>query len=104
MSETVKIGDGSACPACNDTPPVDQCVQCRSCKSHFHAVCEAAGNDNRMGTNTMVKTFNSASTKPNFMFFCNACLTDYERSLVETQNEKIITLSTKVSSLEKKLT
>ena len=103
MSEAVKIGERSDCPTCKEIPQPEQVVQCRSCKSHFHVVCDAAGNDNRMGSNTMVKTFNSASTKPSFIYFSNACLTDYERNLVETQNEKITTLSTKVSSMEKKL-
>jgi hypothetical protein len=103
MSETVKIDDGSVCPSCNETPASEHVVQCRSCKCHFHAVCDAAGNENKQGSNTMVKTYNSASTKPNFMWFCNVCLTNYERSLVEAQDDKLSTLSTKVTNMEKKL-
>ena len=103
MSETVKIGVGSVCPSCNETPQAEQVVQCRSCKCHFHAVCDTGGNENKLGTNTMVKTFNAASTKSNFMFFCDSCLTEYERNLVVTQDAKITTLTTKVTSLEEKL-
>ena len=51
----------------------------------------------------MVKTFGAASTKNNFKFFCDICLTNYERSLVETQNEKITALTEKVVNMEAKL-
>jgi hypothetical protein len=99
----VKIGDGNVCPSCNETPVTEQVVQCRVCKCNFHAVCESAGNDCRQGSNTMVKTFNATSTKSNFMWFCDICLTNYERSIVETENDKLTALNTKVVSMEAKL-
>ena len=82
MAEIVKIGNGG-CASCKETPPVESVVECRGCKSKFHVVCDAAGNDNQQGSKTMVKTFNAASTKTNFMWFCNICLTNYEKAMVE---------------------
>ena len=103
MSETMKIDEGSVCSSCNNTPIAEQVVQCYLCKSHFHGVCDKAGNDLRVGSNTMVKTFLAASTKSNFKFFCDCCLTEFERKLVETQEQKITALTDKVGKMETKL-
>ena len=99
----MKIDESSECPSCKTTPIQEQVVQCFVCQNHYHAHCEAAGNDNKLGTQTMIKTFLAASTKLNFKFFCDVCLTEYERNLVETQDEKITTLTKKVGKLEGKL-
>ena len=102
MSLTVKL-DVGRCPGCDETPSNDQCVQCYICKSRFHAVCDIA-KDTQVGTKTMVKAFvSSASTKSNFKFFCDECLTVFERNLVETEDQKINALSAKVVSMENKL-
>ena len=102
MSITVKLDVGSICPGCDETPPNDQCVQCYVCKSRFHAVCEVA-NDTQVGTKTMVKTFVATSTKSNFKFFCDVCVTVFERNLVETEDQKINALFEKVVRMENKL-
>ena len=103
MSEIVKVDEGSVCASCNITPIAEQVVQCFVCKFHFHGYCEPAGNDLHLGSKTMVKTFLSASTKSNFKFFCDTCLTTYERNLVETENQKITALTEKVGKMETKL-
>ena len=103
MSEVIQIDDGSLCSACKTTPVAEQVVQCFVCKTNFHAVCDAGGNENQLGSKTMVKTFGSGSTKSNFKFFCDTCLTLYERNLVDTENQKITALTEKVGKLETKL-
>ena len=80
MAEAVKIENGSVCAACNTTPLQEQCVQCFVCESQFHAVCKSGGAENQYGSQTMVKTFGAASTKNNFKFFCDICLTNYDLS------------------------
>ena len=45
----------------------------------------------------------STSTKSNFKFLCDECLTKFERNLVETENDKLNTLVNHVSRLETKL-
>ena len=102
MSETVKIDEGSVCSSCNATPIVEEVVQCFICKSHYHTVCETAGKDLHLGIKTMVKTYLAASTKST-KFLCDNCLTEYERNLVETQNQKITALTEKVGKMETKL-
>ena len=103
MAEAVKISDASECLTCKTTPIQEQVVQCYVCKNHYHAYCDAAGNDNKLRSMTMIKTFLAASTKANFKFFCDICLTEYERNLVEIQNQKITALTEKVGKMETKL-
>lgn len=103
MSEMVKINDASECLACKTIPIPEQVVQCFVCKSHYHATCDSAAKEYHLGTKTMVKTFLAESTKSNFKLLCDVCLTEYERNLVETQNEKITALTEKVANMESKL-
>ena len=74
MSVTMKIGENSICCGCNTTPIQERCVQCFTCKVLFHAICQ--GTDAVLGSKTLVKTFLAASTKPNFKFFCDICVTE----------------------------
>ena len=103
MSAAIKIGPNSICTACTLTPPMNECTICYLCKETFHAVC-ASHEDGSIGSKTMVKTFVAASTKANFKFFCDECLTTFERKLAETSNDKLNSLVTHVSGLEKRLT
>ena len=103
MSDSVKVGENSVCPACENTPVQDQCVECFMCQCVFHAYCEGRSNDTNLGTKTMVKTFLAGSTKSNFKFFCDSCLTQMEVNMVETENQKINGLEKKVNSIEYKL-
>jgi hypothetical protein len=102
MSATVKIGDESVCPGCETTPIQEHIVQCYICKLHYHAVCEGA-NEVKLGSATMVKTFSANSTKSNFQFFCDVCLTQFEKNLVITEDQKITGLVKKVNTMENKL-
>ena len=100
MSVLFKVGDDSACPSCKMTPSQGECVQCFTCKSMFHTICEKTNNDTKLGTNTLVKLFLSASTKGNFKFFCDICLTNLERNMVESQTDKINSLESKFVNME----
>ena len=103
MAEAFKIDQNSVCPSCMKTPTQTECVQCFICKSAFHGICESTDNDTKLGTNTLIKTFLAPSTKNNFKFFCDKCMTEFERNLVETQAEKISNLEKNFLGLESKL-
>ena len=79
------------------------CVQCFYCKSIFRAICLNTDNDTKLGTNTMIKTFLAPSTKENFKFSCNKCLTHLGRGMMESQTEKVNTLEEKFNNMETKL-
>ena len=101
MSDSVKI-ENSVCPACENTPTHDQAVECYACKMVFHAFCEIKNTDN-FGTKTMVKTFLATSTKENFKFFCDPCLTNMEIDKAEAGTLQMKGLEKKVNNMEKKL-
>ena len=101
MAENVKIGKNSICSGCEATPVQEECIKCFICKSSFHALCP---NGVHLGTKTLVKAFGSASTKNNYKMFCDVCLTQFERNLVETKDQKVDGLVDKVNTIENKLT
>ena len=51
----------------------------------------------------MITTFLPASTKDNFKFFCDECLTMLENSLAESDTQKINSLEKKYIEMESKL-
>lgn len=103
MAENYKIDEHSQCPSCTKTVPQNECVQCILCKGLVHAVCESCENGEKIGTQTLIKCFQAPSTKRNFLFFCDVCLTNFERSLIETQEEKIANLQRNFLGMETKL-
>ena len=103
MAESVKINQHSKCQTCNLAPPPDQVVSCFICKDVFHGYCEGTTRDGNLATKSMVKAFCADSTKGNFKFFCDPCLTNFEKDLVETEKQKVACLEKKVESMETKL-
>ena len=88
MSVLFKVGDDSICPSCETSPSQGEFVQCFTCKPVFHAICKKTVSETKLGSNTLVKTFLSASTKSNFKFFCDICLTNLEKTMAETNGQK----------------
>ena len=103
MSNSVKIGDDSTCGGCNITPLQDQCVQCFTCNGVFHAICAITNTETHLGSKTMVKTFLAASTKSNFKFFCDECLTILEVNLAKTESQRINGLEKQINKMENQL-
>ena len=103
MADIFKIGDDSTCQSCTKIPTQGECVKCFSCKSVFHAICENTNNDNKVATKSMIATFLTPSTKDNFQFFCNTCLTKLENSMAESETERISTLEKNFYNMEAKL-
>ena len=103
MAENYKVNEHSQCPSCTKTPSQNESVQCIMCKGMIHAVCENCDNDHKLGSQTLIKCFLAPSTKRNFLFFCDVCLTNFERSLVETQEERIANLQRNFLGMETKL-
>ena len=103
MAETFKISIDSTCQSRENTPPEKECLQCFTCKSLVHALCDNLDKGRQLGTNTLIKQFHAVSTRSNFKFFCDKCLTNIEINLAGSQNQKINTLEKKVDSMENKL-
>ena len=103
MSEVFKVNDKSICQSCSNVPAQGESLQCFTCKVFFHLICENTVNENKLGNNTLVKQFQAQSTKENFKFFCNKCLTELEISMAKASTDKINTLEKKYETMETKL-
>ena len=66
------------CTACIKTAVDAEYLTCASCKSNFHAICAASNNEEKWASKTMINLYKSSSTKENFKFYCNSCLTHKE--------------------------
>ena len=69
------------------------------CKSVFHGTC-GTSNEEKVGTKTMVNNFNKTSTKSNFLFLCDCCLTKFEADQVKTQNDRLDNLEKQLSEIK----
>ena len=78
-----QLNNEGECCTCENIALELEIVNCTLCKSNFHAVCTANSNDNKWATKSMVITFKAPSTKLNFKFFCNSCLTIFETNLAD---------------------
>ena len=64
---------------CTSTLQADT-IQCFTCKFFFHAVCPEASDGETLTTKSLHTCYNRPSTKRNFQFFCNSCMTKLEIS------------------------
>ena len=103
MSDQYKLNADGNCPTCSKLSVQGEHIQCFSCNESFHAICSSASNDDKVGTKTMVTHFLLASTKNNFMFYCDKCLTEMEISKAETEERRIENLENKMIGIDKQL-
>ena len=103
MSEYFIITDDGTCQSCKSNSHTGECVQCFTCESYFHAICESNNNDNKLASKTMITTFLAVSTKNNFKFYCDGCLTSLEIFNTESTSEKVATLEKKYTNIEKRI-
>lgn len=66
------------CVTCESKVPSNSLIECNQCCDRFHAVCSSANRQNKICNETLLKSYSQNSTKNNFMWMCNSCLTLYE--------------------------
>jgi hypothetical protein len=103
MTSNVKLDPDGKCNLCKKVSLATEHVECFVCRSSFHAVCPNTSNDDKLATKTTVTNFLLSSTKKNFMFFCDICLTTMERNMAETDTQRINSLETKIGSMSNQL-
>ena len=88
------------CTSCEADIPQTETVTCGSCEKVFHALCPSAANrkDNICNA-TFLKLWHASSTKANFKWYCDICLTDMETTKSSSLENVVHTLVTKVSEL-----
>ena len=110
MCEPFKIKDGK-CNSCAEQVDDNEVMTCFRCKVHFHAVCQGS---NAICNKSLLSLWQQRSTKRNFTWYCDSCLTQLEMDDTVTQapvlqkvtdlEDKIGLLNAKVSSISELLT
>ena len=90
------VSETSVCQDCNNKVADRDCILCRTCKSHFHAVCPSAPDkETQICSKTFLSTFlTQSANKPNFSWECNACKT-------KDEIDNVATLKNMISKIEK---
>ena len=103
MGDNFKLdGDGN-CRACNKLSLREESVECYTCNGLFHVVCDGAKGDDKVATKTTVTNFLQPSTKGNFLFFCDRCLTEMEIRKTETETSRVSALENRMMGVDQKL-
>ena len=99
MADKMKTDDSGKCLLCESVPPVLEVVQCYFCKGCFHGVCPQASKEEKTATKSMFINFNAESTKNNFKFFCDECLTYFELDQAKSNNDRMQLIEKNVSKI-----
>ena len=103
MGDKFKLDDDGNCGACNKLSLRGESVQCYTCKGLFHVVCESAQGDDKVATKTTISSLLQTSTKGNFLFFCDRCLTEMEIRETETETSRANALEKRMTGVDQKL-
>ena len=103
MSDNIKLDSTGLCSLCNGVANASEQVQCSTCNNHFHVSCSSLQPGDRAATKTTVNAFNLNSTKKNFMFLCDCCLTRFELSLADTEAQRVNVFENKIANIESQL-
>ena len=103
MSDQFKIDENGNCPSCNKISAPGEHVKCYSCNKLVHVICSGASNDEKVATKTMINGYLTSSTKRNFVFYCDKCLTELEISKTQTESKRIENLEKNMFGINNQL-
>ena len=104
MSDKFQLDDHGNCPACSNLSKGEEHVKCFFCIKLFHVVCPVAKADEKVATKTAIFHMLQASTKNNFLFLCDKCLTSLEINRGAEDSQRISLLESKMNTFSKQLT
>ena len=103
MSVNTKLDAKGLCTLCKKLSLPNEHVECCTCSGNFHVICSGLSKDDKLANKTTVTNFLSSSTKSNFLFLCDTCLTHFEISKADTDTRRINTLESKIESMDNQL-
>ena len=101
--QVFNIDKQGKCKTCSQAVVTAEIITCCSCSERFHALCSASDKTNYLCNKTFLGLFLGASTKLNFKWFCDGCLTKFESSKVATMEDKYGELVSQMSEMTKAL-
>ena len=94
------LGLSGKCTSCENDVSQSDAITCFSCKSVYHAVCPSAPTKQDYAcTPSFLKSWNSNSTKENFKWYCNGCLTNLESATCTSMETQFLNLVQQVKAL-----
>ena len=103
MGEQFKLNTDGLCPSCDIVSQEAENIQCFTCKSYFHCACPSCSEDEKVGTKSLVTAFNRTSTKKNFKFYCDVCITNLEISIANSESRRLGIVETNVAAIKSEL-
>ena len=97
MTDQCVLADDGTCHQCELQIEDNEVIKCFNCAINFHALCKKASN--MICNKSLLATFMQKSTKRNFVWYCDKCLTDLELLRTESQ----VSQTSKVRDLENKI-
>lgn len=94
MKKLFQVNNGT-CTTCDAKPTAMGVIECNSCGEKFHAACSKAEKSDKICTDTLLRNYSQNSTKKNFMWYCDPCLTIYEHNKQCGLEEKLNSLLAK---------
>ena len=92
------------CETCLNKAKDPEIIKCYVCEFSFHALCDSPeGNNDPIAKKTYFNLYKQASTKPNFLWKCDRCLTISEENQAATLKETISKLIDRFDSLENRV-
>ena len=98
-----KLGNDGNCTSCKRMPNKNEDLQCRSCKHIFHVSCPNVSTDQKVASKSAISAYLQPSTKPNLLFLCDVCLTNFEIANTGDDSKRVNILEEKVDKFDKKL-
>ena len=103
MAEKFRLDNHGNCSTCGKLSIESEHVKCFSCDNLFHVVCSSSSPEEKVATKTAVESFLKGSTKKNFQFFCDGCLTSLEVNKADVNSQRINLLETKMDTIDSRL-
>ena len=90
--------DGKCC-SCSQPALSSDIVTCCSCSQSFHAICSSVDKSQGICTPSFLKVFRTATTKSNFKWFCDVCLTNFETNKSTTVDQRFSVLANQLKEM-----
>ena len=103
MGDQFKLNQHGNCSSCGIVTITVENIQCIICKGIFHGACPNMSSDDKPGTKTLVDHFSRPSTKKNFKFFCDGCLTNFEINSADSETNRLNAVEGNISSIKAEL-
>ena len=103
MGEQYRLKIDGTCPSCDMVSPATENVKCFICGLCYHAACSSWAEDDKVGTKSLITAFNRPSTKANFKFYCDVCLTNMEVCIASPETQRIKVVESSIDLIKQEL-